>query len=94
MSEDVETLIRDHAVRGTRRRWESAGVAPWDRCVVAAGELDDGRWYVERHHHPAVGPAKAQVYETKAVALDVARAVVAAAAEVLDRPFVYVEVRD
>jgi hypothetical protein len=91
MSEDVGTLIRDHAVRGTRRRWESAGVAPWDRCVVAAGELDDGRWYVERQHHPTVGPAKAQVYDTEGDALHVARAVMAAAAQVLNRPFVFVE---
>lgn len=81
-------------MRGTRRRWESSGVAPWDRCVVIAGELDDGRWYVERHFHPGVGPARAQVYDTKGDALDVARAVMDDASEKLGRPFVYIEAVD
>lgn len=81
-------------MRGTQRRWESSGVAPWDRCVVIAGELDDGRWYVERQFHPRTGPTQARAYETKANALDVARKVMDAATETLGRPFVYVEGSD
>jgi hypothetical protein len=91
MSEDVQALIDTHRIRGTSRRWESNGVAPWDRCTVIAGELQDGRWYVERHHHPTVGPSRAQVYDTKGIALDVARAVMADAVGKLGRPFMYIE---
>jgi hypothetical protein len=94
MSEDMQTLIDTHRVRGTSRRWESNGVRPWDRCIVIAGELDDGRWYVERHFHPTVGPSRARVYDTKGEALGVAREVMANAVEKLGRAFVYVEDRD
>jgi hypothetical protein len=95
MSEDVEASIRDHSVPGTSRRWESAGVRPWDRCTVVVGGLDDGRWYVERWFHPTTGPGRAQAYSSETEALEVAQRVMADAAAKLDgRPFVEIQAAD
>lgn len=92
MSEDVGTLIRDHAVPGTSRRWESAGVRPWDQCTVVVGGMDDGRWYVQRWFHPTTGPSRAQTYGSETEALEVAKRVMDDAAAKLDRrPFVEVK---
>lgn len=86
-------LIRDHAVRGTTRRWQSNGVRPWDRAVVTVGALDDGRWWVERHQHPTIGPERSEVYATEGDALRVAQAVMAAASKLLNgREFAEVKV--
>jgi hypothetical protein len=93
--ENVEALIRDGRVPGSTRRWESAGFYFWDRCVVATGQIADGRWFVERYHHPGTGPSRAQLYATEAEALKVAEAVMAAALPILDgesRRFVEVDV--
>jgi hypothetical protein len=94
VSEDVELLIRDHRVRSSTRRWESRGYFAWDVATVLVGELQDGRWYVERLTHTRTGPYRAQAYPTEQEALAVAGAVQTAALGVLDgdRSFVEVDV--
>jgi hypothetical protein len=85
-------LIRDHRVRSSTRRWESAGFYAWDTAAVLVGRLRDGRWYVERYIHPRTGPYRAELYATEEDALAVAEAVMAATLPLLDGDREFVEV--
>jgi hypothetical protein len=72
------------------RRWEAHGHWAWDYVAVGVGQVRDrGRWYVERHSHPQIGPYRAELYATEAQALAVAVAVMAEVSAALDgREFV------
>jgi hypothetical protein len=58
-----------------RAKWRTGAVGTWRQVQVAVGELDDGRWFVERvgqiHGRP-------RAYSSKAAAWHVARQLMAA----------------
>lgn len=72
----IEAQISGHRVPDSVRYWEApTGRGRIDSVQVCLGQVDDGRWYVERLAHGRAGPYRARLYASEADAHTVARAV-------------------